>query len=300
MICLGPYLVPSRSETSTSSELFSTGTALEFATEVEAHHIPIFRKVRPWGTDQIDIDDLVLHEDSLCFDINYWPHHTVQTSAGKFFPLTSLICALYETLNPPRAVTSLLADFREHFEFSGTYSRREPEGRTFVCERLAQLGFELTHAFSHGRSVLAHLGWSFPQDRDSTKSGGVIHACYFEFRPQPDGTLNLGKWPRPEQIGLPYHLVKIANRCVADHPIRAFSKTGLAFILSNFEWTPLARMTPKEARTARIQFIRKNSSLISDPRKLAEALRSAGLYSENTSISQIQKFLLGLIDEVQN
>ena len=54
-------------------------------------------------------------------------------------------------------------------------------------------------------------------------------------------------------------------------------------------------MTPKEASAARVQFLVEHPELSDKPKELAEALKADGLYSENTSIRQICKFLPGLL-----
>jgi hypothetical protein len=57
-------------------------------------------------------------------------------------------------------------------------------------------------------------------------------------------------------------------------------------------------MTSRQAREARLQFIRQHPDLVGDGRKLAEAMQKAGLYSECTTPWQITKFLPSLLAEL--
>ena len=120
---------------------------------------------------------------------------------------------------------------------------------------------------------------------------------WMDFRPTPDGTLGKGVWTKPWDTTVENELHQLFHSRFKYEPIAILTHEGKNRLLTEFQWTPLARMTNKEARIARTTFIREHPELKVDHRRLAEALRNAGLYAESTTIFQVMKFLPSLISE---
>jgi hypothetical protein len=120
-------------------------------------------------------------------------------------------------------------------------------------------------------------------------TGGV------DFRPRPNRTLDRGKWIGARKHSAEELLFSRLRSLCAGTPVDVFTEETKARMLAEFDWTPLALMTHKQARNARIEFVRANAALTMDAMQLAHALKSAKLYSEDTSLSQIRRFLPSLL-----
>lgn len=197
-----------------------------------------------------------------------------------------------------------------------TWSRNEPShGQTplaFLSHQLHQIrrmsasrnpgsnkeesGFELSLKSSYGRSVSGVVLWVPPPERSNSERGGFL-ACCVEFRPRPDGTLGKGSWKEPWQESVSSELCRELRQRAPSSPVQVLTDTGKEKLLAMFEWTPLSRMTTKQARGARVEFIRANPGLKGNTRALAEALRNASLYAASTTVHQVMKFLPSLISE---
>jgi hypothetical protein len=116
-----------------------------------------------------------------------------------------------------------------------------------------------------------------------------------EFRPRPDRTLNNGKWLTP----VPGHLIAllrdIMQKACPGTPLNLLSEEGQRIVLDAFKWTPLAMMSNKQAKQARVEFAKKHPELLESPRELALAMRKAQLYSESTSMGNILDHLGSII-----
>jgi hypothetical protein len=56
-------------------------------------------------------------------------------------------------------------------------------------------------------------------------------------------------------------------------------------------------MTTSEARSARLAFIAEHPELHHAPKDLANALKAGGLYSADTTVSQIVKFIKNVLSK---
>ena len=97
--------------------------------------------------------------------------------------------------------------------------------------------------------------------------------AWMDFRPQPDGTLGKGIWKETWKEDISNELYIEFRNSFRDAPLDILSKAGENKLLAEFQWTPLARMTAREARAARIEFIRKHPALKDNHNGLATALQ---------------------------
>ena len=67
--------------------------------------------------------------------------------------------------------------------------------------------------------------------------------------------------------------------------------------LSHYKWTKVNLMTRAELKQARLEFVRQNPHLHSQPRELARALREAELYAEHTELGAIVRQLPRMLEE---
>lgn len=296
MICIGPQIVACRDESDSSAGVAFTGWALEFATSTLHINIPIYRNVHSSNIEQVDLDDLVFHERFQNLDMMIPPHLIAHTAKGRFLPMGSYACALYSQFNQARHITQLLEDIRNVISISRRFCLPDFTRPDLVSWELQKMGFELVSTFSYGRIIMAGLAWTFPQDRSNSDPSRRVDVYQLEFRPSPSGELKNKSWITKEKSRFIDLLWELARSICNGDFTHALSDAGKDAVLNSFEWTPLARMSAKEARLARIRFISDHMSLVTQPKALADALRTNGLYSENTTLHQIAKFLPALID----
>lgn len=294
-LTFGPFLRSNDRSGAVDAVIQHSGFDLEFTHGTAAIKVCIYRRVVEYRPTAIEFDDYVFHEDETPCDFTYLPLYTISTSTGRYFPLNALLMQLFTDSIPFSRFESFLADFRTTLPItksSGGFARTHSHPEWLRAD-LAQRGFAIGGFFSYGRTLTVDLAWLFPQDRPSG-DGPHLGACIIEFKPQPDRTLGRGKWIVPREGYFPRMLQKLI-RSLEPKAEKIFSDEGRQMALEAFEWTPLTLMTSDQARTARIEFVRKNPALLDHPRDLATALRNEKLYSENTGINKIVKTLPSII-----
>ena len=149
-----------------------------------------------------------------------------------------------------------------------------------------------------GVSLNVDIAWSF---RDDTSNWKNVSSGYIEFRPRC-GKLNDGKWVGQRwQECIESHFFKRFSAVAPAKPIQCLrGPEDIENLLKHFEWSKITRHSEAELRQMRIDTIRKNSELWSHPKQLVELLKREGLYSLNTSTSQIVKFLPGLMESIRS
>jgi len=80
-------------------------------------------------------------------------------------------------------------------------------------------------------------------------------------------------------------------------PSSLLSEVGLQTALDSFKWTKVSLLTTKEAKLARIDFVRQHPELHNDHQALARALKKAELYSDTAEVYAIKKQVPRLIRE---
>ncbi len=271
------------------SEVEPLGVRMEFATESGAWSGDLYRKAGRWWPTLSDLHEILVDGDSLPCEVSYLSCFSVQTGRRTFVPLESLIVALYENLSIVREPSQLFTELGVTLDF---WRNPLPRRLTLIPD-LASRGFGAIGVRSSGRRLCLEIEWD--SSVDPNRRGLAFDVAAVEFRPRPDGTLGPGKWYELRECFAGTLFFKQLRKIVNCQPIELFTEAGKAHLLSLFEWPPLARLTNTQARHARLEFIRAHSDLVSDRRKLAEAMRKAGLYSANTTPSQIAKFIPSLL-----
>jgi hypothetical protein len=291
MIAFGPFLTRGPGRSLARPNIESTGCLLEFSSASQGARIPIYRR-RDEGAR--DFSDYLFHERDAPFPMRYSPYNAVQTELGLFVGLESLIVALYQERQVARPLERFLSEFRDclPLEKAAIFSDAKPKAG--FKPGLTELGFYLLDMFSYGRRLTASVGWYCPQDRANLEHAPFFSAGALEFRPRPDGTLDAGKWLEPAPGHLISLLRDLMRKASPGAPLGLLSEEGKRMILDAFKWTPLARMTNKDARQARVEFAKKHPELLENPKQLAQAMRQAQLYAETTSLRNI----LGHLDSI--
>lgn len=292
-LTIGPIFVRSGSQAQLNSLLFRLGISLEMATTTEKFTAPLFRKIRSYAPDDFEFSDIVIPESDLPFSFSYRPTFAVNTPEGIFVPLESFLTGLYREYRVFRSVFAVLTELFDVTVFPDS-SRNRFE---LLVSGAASLGFFVASVVSYGRRLLVDIDWAPPKDIERLSTSASVSSAAIDFRPRPDGTLGRGKWVQPKDCFARVLLDAELRKLVSVNPIDLFTGKGRTQLLQHFEWSSLAKMTSKQARLARIEFIRTNRDLTQDTKKLAEALQKARLYSESSSLYQIAKSLPSLIAE---
>ncbi|HTB63602.1 MAG TPA: hypothetical protein VK737_08435 [Opitutales bacterium] len=272
------------------------GVQLEMATIDDSFRIPLFHNACSYDSNRRTLTELLIPGENLPAEFYYFPFFSVQTQTGIFVPLESFLVGLYRQYDVRRSILSVLADLHEMVEFTST---KIPQPGLLIPE-VENLGFYVTSIHSYGRRLSIDVDWMPAKSRSGVQPNLIIGSSAIDFRPMPDGTLGNGKWVQVKNCFMCVLLDKELRKIGVGAPLNLFTTSGQAKLLTQFEWTLLAKMNNKQARSARIEFLKQNLSLIEDHHDLAKAMQKAGLYSDSTTIWQIAKFLPSLIDAAKN
>jgi hypothetical protein len=239
------------------------------------------------------LSDVVIPEipTSWPFDFTFYSTFAADTPQGRFLALESFLVGLFRHYEVHRSIFTVFRELGEEVHFSLIHLPRHAP----LVKSVAELGFEVTKIESYGRSLQVDVDW-FTRNKLG-EAFITVPAAAIDFRPRPDGTLNCGKWYEPRDSMARVLFCHELRKSVKGKALALFSEVGVAELLSKFEWTPLSKMSAKEARAARIEFVQRHLELRHDLGKLASAMRAAGLYAESTTDWQIKKFMPSLLEE---
>ena len=164
---------------------------------------------------------------------------------------------------------------------------------------LQQAGFEVIGLTSYGRSLHVQIGWVLGEDRDNANAKRAFYALSAHFNPQPDRSLNNGRWHLPAETSLGFVLGQMMIALIGSQPLNALSATGRKAVLKRFKWTKVSLLTAKQLKAARISFIVGHPELHRQPKELAKAMKSDGLYTDITELAVIYKRVPKLIVEAR-
>ncbi len=293
-LTIGPLFIRSTPSSCPTAEIEPLGLSLEMATAQASFRAPLYRKLCTY-MEKCELTDILLQAVDLPFEFFHRPIFAVQTQTDPLVPLEAFLVGLYGEYRVLRSVFAVFTELREMVEFSG--------GGTCQFQPLvraaATLGFAVSSIDSYGRRLFVDVDWIPPQDRGQTPRKLSIDSTAVDFRPRPEGALDKGKWVEPKDCFARVLLTAELRKVVPSDPISLFTEAGKAELLSHFEWTPLARMTNKQARAARVRFVGEHPEMAEDMRKMAEAMQKAGLYSDMSTVWSIAKLVPALIAEAR-
>lgn len=289
----GPYSSRRGEPHSLDDSVRNTGCALEFSTSAEAYNLEIFQIGGVLYKDEF-FGSYVVREGQIPFGIACHPYqfkdHLV---AGPYVTLSAFLSELYCFYPSARSIKKFLADLGETLCLPTLNETPDRSMSAPLRSEFVAAGYSVESVSAYGRRLLVDFEWTAPAPLD--RRGLTVQAGGVDFRPRADKSLGVGKWITLRPHYVEQLIFDDLRELAKGVPLDVFSAVGHDTLLSQFDWTPLALMTAKQARIARIEFVRNHSELVSDPRALAKALKEAGLYSDDTSVSQICRFLPSLL-----
>lgn len=301
MITLGPFIIASTHPDTPDGKFRHAGFSMEIVCDDILFQLPIYRDASHMNGDYATFSDLYFPEPE-----NGWPVeftyrwiHDKPTPDGRFVAISPLLVEIFKQLRPGMAMEDFLRDFRAKINVpcnSGPEWRELKNGEVNLTHNLAKLGFVASSAHCFGITLHVDISWSF---MDEFSNWQYITAGFIEFRPRC-GKLNDGKWigQRWEECIESHYFMRFAA-VAPTKPIQCLrSSDDIENLLKHFEWSTTTSHSEAELRQMRTEVIRNAPELWTNPKKLAELLKSHDLYSRNTSTSQIMKFLTGFLQQV--
>jgi hypothetical protein len=298
-IVIGPFITRRTNSRSVDSHVENTGCILEFSTIAEGYEMEIFR-CSPYSFQQNDFAAYAVREIDMPFDIDCFNFQVKELCGGPYIALTAFLAGMYDLSNGLTPIKRFFSDFAETLPFESCCCRHRcvDASRYSLQSELAEAGYRVNAVVTYGRRVDVEFGWQV-SSRTRLKKELTLSVGGAEFRPRPDRTLGSGKWFPHRRSFVESRLRAKLYSFGSGDPSELLTDAARSNILAEFNWTPLALMTQKEARQARIRFVRENAQIADDTRRLAQALKEAKLYSETTSLSQIRKFLPSLLTKAK-
>ncbi|SRR6266478_2406149 len=296
LLTIGPIFLKATPPPQPDPAVVPLGVTIEIAWDSEAHRVPLFRKVRPYSNDNYSFHDIVLRELDMPCGAEAMAFFIADTPAGRFFPLDSILFALYETNRIQRPLRSVLSDCREMVPFEDQINRESVAYKGAIAPALAEQGFSIVFVDVNRREVAVLFGWIPPQDRIKLKSPSV-YCAKVGYRMLPDGTMANGRWYGTRKgVGA---ILGREMRGLCRGPLKNLLTTSAQErLMGELKLDALQLPSAESARReARSTFIREHPELQSNMRTLADKMMEAGLYSRSTQITQVVKNLPRLIAE---
>lgn len=123
----------------------------------------------------------------------------------------------------------------------------------------------------------------------SSKAKRSFYALSANFHPQPNRSLDNGRWQLPAETSLGFVLGQMAVALIGSQPVKSLSPAGKQAALKAFRWTKVSTLTASELRQARLSFINDHPQLEEQPKELAKAMKEAGLWTSITELHVIVK-----------
>jgi hypothetical protein len=197
---LGPFFnfdsESSSAPAPTSPEITQIGS-IEWASPAQAHNITLFRHRPAHAPNRLRIENIVLREADVPFDLSCSESSVVQSGGATYIPLEALLVALYERGLVSRPILTVLRDLAEKLPL---YSRvqhpvLEPG---MLAEATEREGFQLMSVdyYEDLQQIFATVGWRPHPGADA------LHACTLTFRRSPAGEIDDGGWAEPGSISI--------------------------------------------------------------------------------------------------
>ena len=294
-ISLGPFITATGQTGIVVDGFVDTGFCIEFSGDDYGLSLPLFRQVQPWRPRTATFDDYYLCGEHLQFNVQSDPYHVVDTEFGRFIRLGCMLSSLYRFNEVRRSLFKVLEEFAGCLPVKAErLTRRIVGGSTMVVAGLQQAGFEVIGLTSYGRSINVQIGWVLSGDRADRKSKRCFYATTIHFNPQPDRTLNWGRWQLPAETSLGFVLSQMVVSITGSQPLKALSPAGQQAALKRFKWTKVSLLTVKQLKKAKLNFIVEHPELHQQPKELARAMKNDGLWTSITELHTIIKQIAGL------
>ena len=291
-IVFGPFLRRTAEPRAIEPHIEETGWGIQYAMPEEERCLPVYRCSESGGSE---FADYYIREEELPFGVDCLNMQVGNFVGGPYIAVSAFLAGLYKRFSGLRPVEELLADFYDRLPVADTTINSKAASEYPLKANVHAAGYRVSYVFPDGRYIRVGVDWVFPQATATQSHAGHLSVGNLMFRPTPDRTLGNGRWlPKREQFVERLLCDRLA-RLVGNIPAKMFDEDAKCRMLDGFDWTPLAQMTNQQARLARIDFIRKHPELVNDTKALARELKDAGLYSRETSVHQIRKFLASLI-----
>lgn len=296
-VVIGPYIVRERSACSSYEHVEATGYAIEFSTPDRVHRLPIFRCGK-YSFEMGNFSAYAVRNSDIPFEVTCFNFQVKELEGGPYITLSAFLAEMYQLHDGLTPIKRMFVDLAEALPFKDA-CRREINSEAYpLINEVETAGYAISSVMPYGRRIFVDFCWRVPTAvaQENPRLIGLGSAA---FRPRPDKRLDTGKWMPFRKHFVESLLWSELRGFGEGKPLVVLAEVTQVRILSEFDWTPLALMTSKQAREARIQFVRANRQLISDTKLLARALKQAHLYSDDTSVSQIRKFLPSLLMAAQ-
>lgn len=302
IISLGPFITATGKTGIVVDGFVDTGFCIEFSGEDFGLSLPLFRQVQQWRPRTATFDNYYIGGEHLSFNVQSDPYHCVATEYGKFIRLGCVLSSLYRFNDVRRPLLKVLEEFAGCLPVKADrLHRRISGGAEMLAEGLQQSGFEVIGSTSYGRSLHVQIGWVLNRDRGADrKTGGCFYAICIHFQPQPDRSLNHGRWQLPAETSLGFMLGQMVVARTGSQPLNALSPTGRKAVLKRFKWTKVSMLNAKQLKAARLSFIVEHPELLQDSKAMAKSMQQNGLYTDITELAVIYKQVPKLIVEARN
>lgn len=300
MLTLGPFIIPSTHPDTPDGKFRHTGFSMEIVCDDIHFQLPIYKDASHMEGAYSTFSDFYFPEPENGWPVDFtfrWIHDK-PTHYGRFVAVSPLLVEIFNQLRPGIAMEDCLRDFRANipvFRDNFTSWRDIQPGELNLTDSLAKMGFVVSSVHCYGVSLNVDIAWAFPDDISGWKH---ITAGSIEFRPRC-GKLNDGKWlGQWWQERIESHYFKRFAAVAPAKPIECLrGHEDIENLLKHFEWTKTTLHTEAELRRMRVEAVGDAPELWSQPKQLAEFLKRRELYSAQTGVSQIMKFLPGLLKQ---
>ena len=298
IISLGPFISANGKTGIVVDGFVDTGFCIEFSGDDYGLSLPLFRQVQQWRPRTATFDDYYLCGEHLQFKVQSDPYHVVATEFGKFIRLGCVLSSLYRFNEVRRGLFKVLDDLAGCMPVKADrLAQRIVGGSMMLDAGLQQSGFEVIGLSSYGRSLHVQIGWVLAGDRANANAKRAFYAVSLHFNPQPDRSLNNGRWQLPAETSLGFVLGQMMIALIGSQPLKALSPAGQQAALKR---TKVSMLNAKQLKAARISFTVGHPELHQDFKAMANAMKQDGLYTDIADLHAIVRQLPKLIVEAKS
>lgn len=162
---------------------------------------------------------------------------------------------------------------------------------------LRDSGHFVSCVISHERELTVYFSRRIGTEFEKNKNSSHMIVEQITYRPTPSRRLNKARRHEWNHFNLSHALWEDLKAMNLEDATAFFTPQGEQQLLSFFKWTKLSLMTNPEARKARVAYLQEKHTPDDSAMEIAQSLKNAELYSRNTSLSQIKKYLPKLLSE---